>query len=131
MGWWQAMLDAHRRLRDRGIKPNTPDLDPAPAGVHERNLVSCEKQLRDAGHDEATIDRKMLHVVLVAEAEAEREGHLDWFIPSKIWEPERFSRAVDTTLEKARAGSRRGPPGSGQPNPPRVPDPKRPPSERL
>jgi hypothetical protein len=104
MRWWRAMLDAHDRLRASGIKPNTPDLPKASAGTNERNLLACERSLSDAGDDDEAIDRKMLHVVLVAEAEAVREKHLDWFKPALIWDPDRFTRAVDTTLEEARRG---------------------------
>lgn len=105
--WWACMLAAHDRLRKptaiRGaIKPNTADLAKHP---NELMLAACERFLRDGGYDDAGIDAKMRHVVLVYEAEAEALGHLDFFKPATIWDvsnPNRFPRKVDTTLEEAR-----------------------------
>ena len=96
------MRDAHRRLRDRGILPNAPDLPNQCAGVNEANMLACERSLREAGDDVETIDRKMRHVVLVVEAECVRDSTLRFFKPALIWAPERFNRAVDTSLEEAR-----------------------------
>ena len=108
--WWGYMLEAHGRLRKptatrAAIKPNTPDLAKHP---NEQMLVACERFLRDGGYDDAGIDAKMRHVVLVHEAEAEALGHLDFFKPAMIWDttrPDRFPRKVDTSLEEAKRGS--------------------------
>lgn len=104
--WWTCMLEAHDRLRAKGIKPNSPDLAKHP---NEQSLSACERFLREAGYDEAGIDAKMRHVVLVYEAEAERLQHLDFFKPALIWDttrPDRFPRKVDTSLEEAARDSR-------------------------
>ena len=103
------MLAAHDRLRKptatrAAIKPNTPDLAKHP---NEQALAACERYLRDGGYDDAGIDAKMRHVVLVYEAEAEALEHLDFFKPAIIWDttrPDRFPRKVDTSLEEARRG---------------------------
>ena len=108
------MLDAHDRLRlptaDRpAIKPGAPDLAKHP---HEQQLHACERYLREAGYDDAGVDAKMRHVVLVYEAEAERLQHLDFFKPALIWDTtraDRFPRKVDTSLEEARRGPSRAP----------------------
>lgn len=111
--WWTCMLEAHDRLRAKGIKPKTPDLAKHP---NEQALLACERFLRDGGYDDDGIDAKMRHVVLVYEAEAEAQQHLDYFKPAIIWDttrPDRFPRKVDTSLEEARRG---GPPtGAGAP----------------
>lgn len=107
--WWQAMLDAHDRLRRptaerSAIKPGTPDLARHP---NEQALAACERFLRDAGYDDAGVDAKMRHVVVVHEAEAEKLRHLDYFKPALIWDvtkPDRFPRKVDTSLEEVRRG---------------------------
>lgn len=99
--WWAAMRDAHRRLRDSGIEPNAPDLPPQCAGENERNVAACERGLVEAGFDAATVDAKMRHVVLVFEKEARRFEHLGQFKPAIIWDPKRFNRAVDTSLDEA------------------------------
>ncbi len=99
--WWTCMLEAHSRLRAKGIKPNTPDLAKHP---NEQQLLECERFLIEGGYDEAGIDKKMRHVVLVHEAEAEALGHLDFFKPAIIWDTtraDRFPRKVDTSLEEA------------------------------
>lgn len=102
--WWLFMLAAHGRLRAKGIvKPNEPELAKHP---HEQWLSGCERYLRDGGYDEASVDAKMRHVVLVYEAEAETLGHPKFFKPAIIWDatrPDRFPRKVDTTIEEARA----------------------------
>jgi hypothetical protein len=111
------MLEADARIKAAGIEPNAPALPPAPAGTNESNLAACERQLVDAGYDAATVDAKMRHIVLVAEAEALRSDNRSrrWFKPALIWEPARASRAADTTLEEARTthvadrGPRAGP----------------------
>lgn len=100
------MLAAHDRLRKptatrAAIKPNTPDLAKAP---NEQALIACERFLRDGGYDDAGIDAKMRHVVLVHELEAEAHGHLEYFKPALIWDttrPDRFPRKVDTSPEEA------------------------------
>lgn len=107
--WWDALLEAFDRLRRPtpqrpAIKPNTPDLAKHP---NEQMLVACERFLRAGGYDDAGVDAKMRHVVLVAEAESERLQHLDYFKPAIIFDvtkADRFPRAVDTTVEEARRG---------------------------
>jgi hypothetical protein len=120
--WWACMLAAHDRLRKptakrAAIKPNTPDLAKHP---NERQLAECERFLREGGYDDAGIDAKMRHVVLVYEAEAERLETLDYFKPAIIWDTtraDRFPRKVDTSLEEARGdvtrASRAGPRRAG------------------
>jgi hypothetical protein len=98
--WWDAMLAADARLRADGIAVDRQTLPPAPAGIHETNLAACARQLADAGFDAAEVDRRVLHVIAVAEAEA-RRSEAKWFKPALIFEPERFARAVDTTLAEA------------------------------
>jgi len=121
--WWACMRDAHRRLRDRGILPNAPDLPNQCAGVNEANMLACERSLREAGDDAETIDRKMRHVVLVVEAECVRDNTLRYFKPALIWAPERFNRAVDTAIAEAaepramRAGPKRAPTTLGSATP--------------
>ena len=95
------MLEAHDRLRAKGIKPSTPDLAKHP---NELMLVGCERFLAAGGYDEDGIDAKMRHVVLVNELEAERLHHLDYFKPAIIFDTvraDRFPRKVDTSLEEA------------------------------
>jgi hypothetical protein len=99
--WWDAMLAADARLRADGIAIDRQTLPPSPAGIHEQNLAACARQLADAGFDAAEVDRRVLHVIAVAEAEA-RRSDARWFKPALIFEPERFARAVDTTLSEAR-----------------------------
>ena len=101
--WWGAMLEADRRIREAGIEPNAGALAKSPAGVNEQNMNRCERQLIDGGLSPAEVDAKMLHIVLVAEAEAIRERHRRWFKPAMIWDPERAARAVDTSLAEASA----------------------------
>lgn len=99
--WWDAMLEADARLRASGIEPNAPAMPKAPAGASELNMNRCERQLLDGGFSPGEVDAKMRHIVLVAEAEARREGHRRWFKPALIWDPERAARAVDTSLDEA------------------------------
>lgn len=108
---WKCMLAAHRRLRDLGIEPNAPDFSGQCAGVNEANMLACERSLRDAGYDDAAIDAKMRHVVLVVEAECARDRTLKYIKPALLWDPQRVNRAVDTSLEEARrtAAPRVGP----------------------
>jgi hypothetical protein len=117
--WWTCMLEAHDRLRAKGIvKPNE---DKLAANPHEAWLFACEKHLRTGGYDDDGVDAKMRHVVLVCEAEAETLGHSDFFKPAIIWDTERkdrFPRKVDTSIEQARAPrtaptSRAGPRAAG------------------
>lgn len=100
--WWNAMLEADRRIRAAGIEPNAPSLPKAPAGANEQNMARCERQLLDGGASPDEVDAKMRHIVLVAEAEALREGHRRWFKPAMIWDPARAARAVDTSLDEAK-----------------------------
>lgn len=111
--WWDAMLKADARIKASGIEPNAPPLPSGFAGENEKNLHACERQLVDAGYTSDQVNSKMLHIVLVAEAEAMREGNRNWFKPAMIWDPKRANRAVDTTLEEAR--SKRDPPRTSQP----------------
>lgn len=111
--WWRAMLDADARIKANGIEPNAPPLPAVAAGTNERNLATCERQLAEAGYSADDVDAKMLHIVLVAEAEALRERHRKWFKPALIWDPERAARAADTTLDEARA-QRMPPKGSAE-----------------
>jgi hypothetical protein len=113
--WWTCMLEAHDRLRAKGIvKPNDDKLAQHP---HEQWLHACEKHLRAGGYDDAGVDAKMRHVVLVYEAEAEALGHANYFKPAIMWDTsraDRFPRKVDTTLDEARsAGARSSAPESG------------------
>lgn len=118
--WWKFMLAAHDRLRKptakrAAIKPGAPDLAKHP---NEQMLVACERYLRDGGYDDAGIDAKMQHVVLVYEAEAEGLGHLDYFKPAIIWDTsraDRFPRKVDTSLEEAQRGVYARPSGRAGP----------------
>ena len=97
------MLAAFERLRTKGVvKPNAPGLARHP---NEIMLVGCEQFLRAGGYDEAQVDEKMRHVVLVHEAEAEALGHADYFKPAMMFDTaraDRFPRKVDTSLEEAR-----------------------------
>jgi hypothetical protein len=121
--WWNEMHAAYQRLRESGaVQPNAQGLPPTLAGENEKNLAACERSLRDAGFDDAAVDAKMRHVVLVAEAEALRDHEQGaryprWFKPALIWDPERFNRAVDTPVEEARTPRpiHRSPPRSLQP----------------
>lgn len=120
MSWWKFMLAADDRIRSTGIEANAQRLPPAPAGANENNLATCAKNLALAGYSPDEVDAKMRHIVLVAEAEALREGHRRWFKPALIWDPLRASRAVDTSLEEAKRS--RAPPSSG-PRRDRPPEP--------
>jgi len=102
--WWQAMLAADQRLRAAGIEPNAPPLPPSCAGENEKGMAACARQLVEAGYDAVTVDDKMHHIVLVAEAEAMRPDNRSrkWFKPSMIWDPVKANRAVDTTLLEAK-----------------------------
>lgn len=116
--WWRCMVEADTRIKAAGIEPNAPPLPAAAAGTNERNLAACERQLAEAGYSPADVDAKMRHIVLVAEAEALREGHRRWFKPALIWDPDRASRAADTSLAEAAAPReavpRAGPKGSAE-----------------
>jgi hypothetical protein len=109
-GWHDFMLAAHDRLRRptakrAAIKPNTPDLAKHP---NERAMLAVRAVPPRGGYDDAGIDAKMRHVVLVYEAEAERLETLDYFKPAIIWDTtraDRFPRKVDTSLEEARGDS--------------------------
>jgi hypothetical protein len=103
------MLDADTRIKAAGIEPNAPALPRVPAGENERNMVACERQLVDGGYDVSTVDAKMRHIVLVAEAEAMRERHRRWFKPAVIWDPRRAVRAADTALDEVSQTRRAGP----------------------
>lgn len=100
-GWWDAMLAADARIKAAGIEPNAPELPKSPAGVHERNLVDCARMFGESYGPEH-VDAKMRHVVLVAEADAIREGHRRWFKPSTMWKPENAARAADMAIGESR-----------------------------
>lgn len=108
MRWWVALLEADARVRRAGIEPNAPTFPPAPAGANEQNMNAVEHQLLEAGLSPEDVDAKMLHIVAVAEAEATRERSRRFFKPAVIWKPDNANRAVDTSLEEARAGPARG-----------------------
>lgn len=103
------MLEADARIRAAGIEPNAPTLPPQPAGETEKGLAACARQLVEAGFDAPTVDAKMRHIVLVAEAEALRDDNRSrkWFKPALIWDPKRAARAADTSLAEARASPQR------------------------
>lgn len=124
--WWDEMLAADQRVRAAGIEPNAPTLPPSFAGENEKRLAACERQLSEAGYDAAAVDAKMRHIVAIAEREAIREGHRNWFKPALIWDPARASRSADTSLEEA-SRKRDGPAvrQSGT-RPPERPNPMRP-----
>lgn len=119
--WWDAMLAADARLRAAGIEPRAPALPATPAGENEKNLAACARQLADAGFDAPSVDEKMLHIVAIAEAEAEREQGRKYFKPALIWDPKRANRAVDTSLAEAKRP--RAKPGEPVRMPPRRADP--------
>lgn len=108
---WAHMRDRHRAARAAGVKPGTPDLPSGfGSGVHHANLMRCEKLASELYGPDLALE-KMIHVVNVAYETAVRVDHLDWFIPSKLWDPDSFARAMDTTLEAARRGSTKSRPG--------------------
>ena len=110
--WWAYMRDQHRKLRDEGVDWNAPDFAPS-FGGHESNMRRCDQHLTSGGYLPEQLEAKGIHVVDVFAADSRRERHLRWFKPSLIWDPEKFARAADTTLEEA--SRPRGPPTKAKP----------------
>lgn len=96
------MLDADLRIKAAGIEPNAPSFGKTLAGEHEKNVLACERQLRDSGYSPEIVDEKMRHIVRVSEAVAIRERARKWFKPSVIWDPKHAMRDVDMTIDEAR-----------------------------
>ncbi len=123
--WWDAMLDADRKIRAAGIEPNAPSLPKNFAGENELNMNRCERQLIDGGATASEVDEKMLHIVAVAETEAIAKGNRKYFLPALIWDPKRAIRSADTPLSAvADRGARGSKTGDGW-KPRAPPAPKR------
>lgn len=124
---WELGRLAHQKLRERGIDASAVPWPPMIGGAAGSDLNALVRELLagdppDLASARVTIERR----IAVAVAEAEREGHLRWFAPTRIWDPKSFWRAAETTPEhvRTRAGPRAAtptrpaaPPRTGRPLP--------------
>ncbi len=121
---WRYAAMEHARLREEGISPGAVLWPPMPAGIAQSDLVARTREvLAQTDPPDFVAARELItRRIDVAAAEAKREGHLNWFTPTKIWDERGFWRATEVTPEQA--GQPRAPPRA-PPGPRGTPDPER------
>lgn len=124
---WIYAAKEHQRLREEGIGRDAMPFGALPFGAPARELAARTQELlaRTDPPDFAATAAAHRHRVDVAAAEARREQHARWFVPTKLWDAQQFARALETTLSAAGQPRAPPPPRGSQPPSPSTPPPRR------
>lgn len=101
---WSHAASEHLRLRSSGIDSHAVPWTAIPTGAAKSDLVAITLELTAGDHPDydaalATHRRR----IAVAVAEAQREKHLRWFTPTRIYDPSSFWRAAEMSPQQASA----------------------------
>lgn len=125
---WTYGLRKHLELRTAGIDPHAQAWSPMPTGTGATDLRDRVRELADQGKSTDEIVAAGIHAIDVraAEARAFTPPHLRYFIASRMFTAEAFSKATELSPAQAAAQAAQSKPGPGaRPPPPRGHEPER------
>lgn len=126
---WTYAQKKHLELRSAGIDPHAQAWSAGPTGTGAVDLVDRVRELAERGMTDEQIRAACIHVVDVraAEARAFNPPHLRFFIASRTFTAEGFSKASELSPAQAAAQAAHGKGGAPRQGPrSQAPNPERP-----